>query len=63
MKVTPPTPSAAAPRPVASGRPASASASTSVLDKVLAIVAMIVSLAAVGSLVMLYQIFVENPGQ
>ncbi len=63
MKVTPPTPSASAPRPVASSRPTSASASTSVLDKVLAIVAMIVSLAAVGSLVMLYQIFVDNPGQ
>lgn len=61
VKVSAPTPSGAAPRPVAAGRPASASAQTSVLDKVLAIVAMIVSLAAVGSLVMLYQIFVNNP--
>lgn len=61
VKVSAPAPAAAAPRPVAAGRPASSSAQTSVLDKVLAIVAMIVSLAAVGSLVMLYQIFVNNP--
>lgn len=46
---------------MAASRPAAHSAQVSVLDKVLAIVAMIVSLGAAGSLFMLYQIFVNNP--
>lgn len=61
VKVSAPTPSSAAPRPVAASRPAAHSAQVTVLDKVLAIVAMIVSLGAAGSLFMLYQIFVNNP--
>lgn len=50
-----PKPVAAAPRPVAAG------AQVGVLDKVLAIVAMIVSLAAVASLGLLYKIFLDYP--
>lgn len=43
-------------------RPVAAQSSTSVLDKVLAIVAMIVSLLAVGSLWWLFNIIVQAEG-
>jgi hypothetical protein len=59
VKVSAPTPAAARPRPTAP-RPV-ATSSTSVLDKVLAIVAMIVSLASVGSMAWLFKIFLDNP--
>jgi hypothetical protein len=61
VKVSAPAPSSSGPRPVAASRPVAHSAQVTVLDKVLAIVAMIVSLGAAGSLFMLYQIFVNNP--
>ena len=63
MKVAPAPsgPPSAGPRPAMAPRPSSSGGSTSVLDSVLAIVAMIVSLAAVGSMYMLFTSITANP--
>jgi hypothetical protein len=50
-----------APRPAQ--RPVAVAAQSSMLDKVLAIVAMIVSLLAVGSLYYLFHIIISNPAK
>jgi len=62
-KVAAPTPKkpGSGPRPATPQRPVAAAAQTSMLDKVLAIVAMIVSLLAVGSLYYLFHIIISNP--
>ena len=62
-KVSAPAPKkpGAGPRVAPAQRPVSVAAQSSMLDKVLAIVAMIVSLLAVGSLYYLFYIITENP--
>lgn len=62
MKVASQPASAPKPRAAMAPRPVAAQSSTSVLDKVLAIVAMIVSLLAVGSLWWLFNIIVQAEG-
>ncbi|GEM_PF-2136672 len=61
MKVATPSAqkSGGAPRPAQ--RPVAVAAQSSMLDKVLAIVAMIVSLLAVGSLYYLFHIIINSP--
>lgn len=62
MKVAPPSgPVSAGPRPAMTPRPVASGGSTSVLDSVLAIVALIVTLGAVGSLYLLFSSITDLP--